>query len=340
MKISIVIPTYNRLEQIAEVLDKIFASDADGFEDVEVIVVDDGSKIPARDIVEAMRAQEPFRLKYIYQENAGPAEARNRGFRDAEHENVLFIDDDILVFPDLVRKHADAHAKYPGSVVFGQSPYPPMDDPTPAFRYLNLLADESLETVGALSKEECIKVEIVASGNLSVEKKLFRGRDVYSPGLMIPVGEEYELSAYLAKNSIPLLFFPEIKGWHLQPATITDSCNQNYKYGLGIAELAAKRPDVLTLEQPRHIFEANSEIKRDDRTLVKIKKSLRKIMSHAPVRNSILLIVKAVENILPLERILFPLYRLTVGNFFAAGIADGRKRYAGGSLNAQDVPRV
>src|SRR4051794_17305588 len=125
MNISIVIPTYNRPEQLSNVLDHIFASDSTGFESIEVIVVDDGSKVPAGHIIESMRPTVPFRVRYIFQENAGPAEARNHGFRKAEHEIFLFIDDDILFFPDLIRKHAEAHKKYPGSFIFGQSPYPP-----------------------------------------------------------------------------------------------------------------------------------------------------------------------------------------------------------------------
>ena len=44
MKISVVIPTYNRLPQLSEVLDHLLASDIEGFEDIEIIVVDDGSR--------------------------------------------------------------------------------------------------------------------------------------------------------------------------------------------------------------------------------------------------------------------------------------------------------
>lgn len=328
MKISIVIPTYNRPEQLSDVLKHIFASVTTGFESIEVIVVDDGSKIPAREIVEALSPPAPFRLKYVYQENAGPAEARNHGFRLAEHDIVLFIDDDILVFPELIQKHAEAHIEQPASVIFGQSPYPPMTKPTPAYRYLNGLADDSLRSVGAHSTR-AVKVEIVASGNLSVEKRLFKERDVYSPGLKIPVGEEYELSAYLLKNAIPLFFYPSIKGWHLQPVTIQDSCIQNYKYGLGIAELAAKRPDVLELRQPRFIFDANSPVKADDPFKLKIKKYLRRGMTNQMIRNAMLAAVSASEKLIRSDKILFPMYRLVVGNFFAAGIKDGREMFSG-----------
>lgn len=327
-QISIVIPTYNRPNQLSDVLTHILASCIEGFDNIEVIVVDDGSTNSPRMIVENIVPSEPFDLRYIYQENSGPAAARNNGFRSANNEIVLFIDDDILVFPDLVQKHYKAHLKYPRSVIFGQSPYPPMDKPTPAFRYLTYLAAQSLESVGSSTNDQGVKVEIIASGNLSVEKHLFQERDVYSSGLKIPVGEEYELSAYLLKQSIPTFFLPSIKGWHLQPATLSDSCMQNYKYGLGIAELAAKRPDVLALKQARHIFETNSAIRAGDQIAIKIKKRLRTIMSPNAIRTSMLCAVRFAEKFPLPDLILFAAYRLVIGNFFAAGIADGQKRFS------------
>jgi hypothetical protein len=175
-------------------------------------------------------------------------------------------------------------------------------------------------------REKFIKIDIVASGNISIEKQLFTDRDVYAPGLQIPVGEEYELSAYLSTQKIPIYFAPDIKGWHLQPTTITDSCKQNYKHGEGIAELAINRPDVLFLDQPRHIWEMNRSVEPSDPFQLKLKKVVRKWLATERVRNILLSTANTSTNILP-SILLFPLYRLVVGSFFVAGIADGTKRF-------------
>ncbi|MGH9946969.1 MAG: glycosyltransferase family 2 protein [Pyrinomonadaceae bacterium] len=326
-RLTIVIPTFNRPNQLSDVLDSLFASDIRTFEDVEVVVVDDGSDLPARGIVENFIPRNPFRIAYIYQENAGPAEARNNGFRLAANEIVLFIDDDILVFPDLILKHVEAHREMPGSVICGQSPYAIPSEIDSEYEYLNSLHNEGFDSIGVQDGERFVGVEIVASGNISVEKHLFKNRSVYAPGLRMPIGEEYELSLYLKNANIPIYLAPQIKGWHLQPATIVDSCKQNYKYGLGIAELAIKRPDVLSLEQLRAIWETNRRLVADDPATLKLKKIVRRLFANRLARTILLWCASSSKAFVP-SALLFVLYRLTVGSFLAAGILDGSKKFA------------
>ena len=328
MKISIVIPTYNRNDQLLAVLRELLKSEVESTDSVEIIIVDDGSPISVENEVLKLSSAPPFSIKCLTQKNAGPAEARNNGFKHSSNELVLFIDDDILVFPDLIKRHAEAHREKPRSVIFGQSPYLESNETTPAYRYLNQLVDQSFRSVGAAQTDKYVRVDIVASGNLSVAKSLFTDRAVYAPGLKVPVGEEYELSAYLKERNIPIYFCPGIKGWHLQKATLEDTCIQNYKYGLGIAELAAKRPDVLErLEQPRMIFETNREIRRGDSLGLKVKKAIRSSIASEAIRKVMLGSTKLAERLIPIDPLLFAGYRLTIGTYFAAGIKDGITRF-------------
>jgi glycosyltransferase involved in cell wall biosynthesis len=69
--------------------------------------------------VNARQPPPGFTLKCVRQENAGPAAARNLGFTASRGDIVIFIDDDILVPPELVRQHVEAHELNPGSVIFG-----------------------------------------------------------------------------------------------------------------------------------------------------------------------------------------------------------------------------
>lgn len=321
IRISIVIPTYSRPDQLSLVLSHLLASDVSGFEDVEIIVIDDGSPTPAQAVAEKIQTFEPIRLKYIYQENSGPAEARNNGFRNAGNEVVLFIDDDILVTPDLIAGHYRAHQERPGSVIYGSSPYAVPTTETPAYRYLLSLTEQYEKDVSANINidHEYVPVEVVASGNLSVEKKLFGDR-VYGDGLTIPVSEEFALALELRERNIPIYFARHISGWHLQPPTIRDSCIQNYKYGLGIAEVVAKMPEILKLEQIRNIYSHNTELRG-------LKGSVKSFSTPGPVRKSLLSGIELMEKASVPDKLLFPLFRFSVGNYFAAGIRDGLKRF-------------
>jgi hypothetical protein len=166
----------------------------------------------------------------------------------------------------------------------------------------------------------------VASGNISVEKQQFEN-EVYGSGLSVPVSEEFALALKLRDMNVPIYFAPRISGWHLQPATIRDSCIQNYKYGLGIAEVVAKMPQILELEQVNRVYHHNSLKLGASTTQAKLKKAVRSLLLPQIVRERILGLVNLVEKLTVKDRILFPLYRLVVGTYFASGIRDGEKRF-------------
>lgn len=87
--VSIVIPAYNASATIAKTL--AAALSQQGFaQPVEVIVVDDGSTDATAQVVRQ------FPVRYLHQPNAGPASARNRGFRHARGRYVLFTDSDCV----------------------------------------------------------------------------------------------------------------------------------------------------------------------------------------------------------------------------------------------------
>jgi len=249
-RISVVIPTYNRNAQLAEVLDHLLASDAAGFDDIEITVVDDGGRESAKPTLDSRSSSEPFRIIYLHQENAGPAAARNNGFRNAANEIVLFIDDDVLVSRELLRQHVQAHADNPGSVVFGLYPYVKPAVETPSYRYLDKIERDARAEVADGADAGYVAAKIVASGNLSVEKSSFDiEKGVYDETLKTPMSEELELAIRLWKNKIPIFYVPAIQALHTQPTTIEGKCIQDYKYGYGIARAYARLADVAAPEQ-------------------------------------------------------------------------------------------
>ena len=89
---SIIIPVYNRPEEIDDLLNSLTRQTYVHF---EVIVVDDGSSIPCEPIVNAYNNR--LRIRYFYIENSGPGLARNQGVRYAEGEIVIVLDSDCIV---------------------------------------------------------------------------------------------------------------------------------------------------------------------------------------------------------------------------------------------------
>lgn len=111
-QISVIIPTYNRadiLDQCLACLDRQHLS-ADQF---EVVVVNDGSQDHTEEILEAWKQKASYSLEWQTQQNRGQGIARNLALRMAKGHLVVFIGDDILVHPDFLQVHVNAHGIYP-----------------------------------------------------------------------------------------------------------------------------------------------------------------------------------------------------------------------------------
>lgn len=92
-RVSVVIPTYNNAQFVTQAVGSVLAQT---YADFEVIVVDDGSV----DSTQAVLASYSDRINCIYQENKGPAAARNTGLLASQGDYLLFLDSDDLVPPN------------------------------------------------------------------------------------------------------------------------------------------------------------------------------------------------------------------------------------------------
>jgi len=102
--VSVVIPTYNRWPMVCESIDSALAQD---YPALEVIVVDDGSSDGTAGELPKHYAAEQ-RMRYVGQENAGPAAARNTGIRQARGKYVAFLDSDDLWLAGKTQAQVDA----------------------------------------------------------------------------------------------------------------------------------------------------------------------------------------------------------------------------------------
>ncbi len=106
IKVSVIIPTYNRAEYITQAIDSVLAQT---YTDYEIIVVDDGSADNTKDVLL------PYmdRIRYIYQENAGASAARNTGIKAAKGDWVAFLDSDDEWLPGKLAVQIRAVERHP-----------------------------------------------------------------------------------------------------------------------------------------------------------------------------------------------------------------------------------
>lgn len=116
--VSIIVLTYKQTEVLNLIIQGLNQQSYSG--DMEVIVSDDGSPEPVADKNFAVLSQLRFPSKYVWQPDLGyrASAARNNGIRVARNDLLIFLDGDIVPFPDLVEKHVDKHA-VPNRLVAG-----------------------------------------------------------------------------------------------------------------------------------------------------------------------------------------------------------------------------
>lgn len=104
MKISVVIPTYNRANFLSSCLQSVLTQTRSVD---EIIVVDDGSNDHTQDVLKE------FDIHYVYQTNQGVAHARNVGIQKAKNEWIAFLDSDDLWHRTKIEEHIAFHTHNP-----------------------------------------------------------------------------------------------------------------------------------------------------------------------------------------------------------------------------------
>jgi len=92
MNFSIIIPVYNRREEVEELLESLIKQTEQNF---EIIIVEDGSKIKCEKNIESYKGK--LDVSYFYKENGGPATARNYGMNKAKYDYFIFFDSDCII---------------------------------------------------------------------------------------------------------------------------------------------------------------------------------------------------------------------------------------------------
>ena len=214
---SVVIPTWNRLEILPEVLDALEVQE--GAPSFEVVVVDDGSSDGTEKWL-AERGEGRFPLRRIRQENSGPAEARNRGVREAVGDRVAFLGDDTVPHKGWLAHHAEAHERRNGEAllaVIGYTGWHPRMRLDPFLRYIN---EYGLQFGYALIDDpENVPFNFFYTSNLSLPRRALLA-DPFDLGFPYAAWEDIELAYRLRGKGLRLVYEPQARVDHDHPTDL------------------------------------------------------------------------------------------------------------------------
>ncbi|MCF0186561.1 MAG: glycosyltransferase family 2 protein, partial [Bacteroidaceae bacterium] len=92
MRYSLIIPVFNRPDEVDELLQSLTTQT---FTDFEVLVVEDGSSVPCQEVVQKYAGN--MNLHYFSKKNSGPGMTRNYGVEQAQGEYVIVLDSDCVL---------------------------------------------------------------------------------------------------------------------------------------------------------------------------------------------------------------------------------------------------
>jgi glycosyltransferase involved in cell wall biosynthesis len=241
--VSVVVPTENRAEVLEQTLVLLLAQDWPA-ERLEVLVCD-GSIDDTGRMIDRVAASSAVEVRRVVVDAPLAAVKRNRGQREACGELVIFLDDDVWVRPDFVRRHVEMHRRWPDPVaVLGlveQSPRMPKDPFVDWFR--PFAYDRIADRAG-----QPVPFWFHWTMNLSLPRQVMLERDlVFHEDWTTDGHDDVELGYRWERAGYQTVFEPEAWGEHYDPDDLGDACERQASYGRGLRDLEVlvAEPDLL-----------------------------------------------------------------------------------------------
>jgi len=248
---SIVIPTYERPRQLAACLDSLAELDypRDRF---EVIVVDDGSKVPPNDPINSFCDR--LQLILVTQANAGPASARNTGAMQAKGEFIAFTDDDCAPAPDWLRCLAARFAVTRDHMVGGKALNGLPDN---LYSSANQLMTDA---VYAYYNDNSRQAHFFTTNNCAVPAERFRALGGFDTTFSLAASEDRDFCERWLRYGYRMTYAPEAIVQHTHALKFRGFCKHHFNYGRGALhfhQVRARRgwkPLKMDAKFYRHVF--------------------------------------------------------------------------------------
>ena len=237
MKYSFIIPVYNRPDEVDELLESLTRQSCTGF---EVIVVEDGSAVPCREVCE--KYADKLSLQYFSKPNSGPGQSRNYGVERARGEYVIILDSDV-VLPEGYLAAVDSELESCPADAFG-GPDRAHPSFTPTQKAISYSMTSFFTTGGIRGGKKKLDKFYPRSFNMGVRRDVYMRLGGFSK---MRFGEDIDFSIRIFKAGCRCRLFPEAWVWHKRRTDFRKFFRQVYNSGIARINLFKKYPESLKL---------------------------------------------------------------------------------------------
>jgi glycosyltransferase involved in cell wall biosynthesis len=238
--VSVVIPTFNRIDTLPEVLAALEAQD--GAPDFEVIVVDDGStdETPRWLAARPPRARE---VRSLRQENRGPAAARNAGVAAARGRWVAFLGDDTVPAAGWLRRLHDALERRsdPAVAVIGRTEWHQRMRLTPFLRHIN--RNGAQFGFALIEDPDDVPFTFFYTSNLCLSRRLLV-EEPFDETFPYPAWEDIETAYRMKRKGMRLCYEPAAEVRHDHPTDLERFCRRQEKAGYCAVVFYRRHPEL------------------------------------------------------------------------------------------------
>ncbi len=233
---SIIVPVYNRPDEIADLLESLAVQTDKGF---ETVIVEDGSTVDCKSQCEAFK--EKARVKYYYKDNEGRSIARNYGMDRADGDYFIFVDSDCVLPPDYIEIVRSSLKNNPVDCYGGpDAAHESFSDTQKAINY----AMTSFLTTGG-----------IRGGKVSMEKFTPRtfnmgySREVYDKvgGFREMFSEDIDMSTRIRLAGFSITLFPDAAVYHKRRVDFKKFWKQVHVFGMSRITLQLLYPGSMKL---------------------------------------------------------------------------------------------
>ena len=237
MKYSIIVPVYNRADEVDELLESLCSQT---FKDFEVIIVEDGSKKPCKDVCD--KYTNILDLHYYYKDNSGPGQSRNYGVERAQGEYVLILDSDVVLPADYLEA-TDKSLSSNLSVAWGG---PDASHPsfTPVQKAISYSMTSFFTTGGIRGGKAKLDKFYPRSFNMGIRRDVYQSLGGFSK---MRFGEDVDFSYRIVEAGYQPRLFPEAWVWHKRRTDFRKFFRQVYNSGIARINLEKRHPGTLKL---------------------------------------------------------------------------------------------
>ncbi|MBQ2178954.1 MAG: glycosyltransferase [Prevotella sp.] len=239
MKYSIIVPVFNRPDEVDELLESLCSQT---LKDFEVVIVEDGSQKPCKDVCDKYAGI--LDLHYYNKENSGPGQSRNYGVERAQGRYVIILDSDVVLPESYLEAIDSAISHQTSDIVAWGGPDASHPSFTPVQKAISYSMTSFFTTGGIRGGKAKLDKFYPRSFNMGIRRDVYQELGGFSK---MRFGEDIDFSYRIVEAGYQPRLFPDAWVWHKRRTDFRKFFRQVYNSGIARINLEKRHPGTLKL---------------------------------------------------------------------------------------------